>query len=182
MVAPIQITDPKRIDKIIQEFQNYLDTELSEIDYCFGKCYKTETENGFIPEVYIGNNEYSEVFPTDKKSHLFFDVEDDENVSFLNNSRDLEKTVSINLIVSANLLEIYPSLDQRADENLIETIENKINSYYSEYNAIWNLNQIIKKTSNVFSNFSYKIPDNLNDMQPYFVVAFKFEVVYSNLC
>ncbi|MCP4665187.1 MAG: hypothetical protein GY849_02380 [Deltaproteobacteria bacterium] len=181
MNEPILISDPKRLDKIIQEFQIYLNTELSEIDYCYGRCYKNETNGEFSPEVYIGKNEYMEVFPTDKKSHLFFDVEDNENVSFFPNSRDTQKTANINLIVSANLDKIY-DFEHRADENLVETIEQKINSYYSIYNAVWNLNQIVKKTANVFSNFSYKIPDNLNDMQPYFVVAFKFEVIYSNLC
>jgi hypothetical protein len=181
MNEPITIIDPKRIDLLIQEFQTFL-AELTEIDYCFARCYKTETENGFIPEVYIGQNEYQDVFSTDKNSHLFFDLDDNEIVGFVNNSRVLEKTANISIIVSANLEKIYPNILHRADENLINTIEQKINSFYSTYTATWNLNQVIRKTKNVFQNYSYKISDNLNDMQPYFVCAFKFDLIYSKIC
>jgi len=181
MKAPVYITSPQGLDIVIQDFQTYLTDNLIEIEYCFGRYYKTETADGFIPEVYIGDNEYQEIFTSDKvNSHLFFDVDDTENIEYTGNTNKYNKVAKIRLIVSANLNKIYSTITHRGDENLIVAIENKIKSYSTKY-AKWTYSGLLKKTANVFANYSYTLSDNLNDMQPYFVCAFEFDVVYSNL-
>jgi len=179
MIEPILIENPLGIDLVIQDFQVYLQNNLPEIEKVFGRCYKTETKDGFIPEVYIGKKEYYEIMSDDTiASHCFFDVEDTENIEYGSNSYLYTKNATVRLIVMAKLDDIY-NFSHRSDEDLINAIENKIDSYSSVYSE-WKYSRILKKTANVFSNYSYKLDDNLNDMQPFFVCAFEFDVSYSS--
>ena len=178
MIQPTLIIAPRGIDVPIQDFQKYLIANLSEIESCFGRCYKNETAEGFIPEVYIGKKEYYDIMSDDSIiSHLFFDVEDSIITSNDSQKYEIEKTANVRLIVFANLEKIY-SISNRADEDLIADIEIAIINFSSKYGK-WKYNKCLKKISNVFSNYSYKLNDNLNDMQPFFVCAFEFELNYS---
>lgn len=181
MIRPDLITSPEGLDTVIQDLQEFLIENLSEIEIIFGKAYKNENREGqFIPEVYFKNNEYKEVFTLDNlKSFIFFDVEQIRNVDYKGNASKYKLTAIVRLIASANLQRIYPALVHRANENLICDIETAVNAYSSKY-ADWKLTAIKEGASNVYSNYNYAIPDKLVNMQPLYIVAFEYEVSYSN--
>lgn len=178
---PEYIISPVGLDAVIQELQQYLSSNLDEIEVVFGKAYKNENREGqFIPEVFVSNKEYFEVFSNDNlKSFIFFDVEQIRNAEYQGNTTKYKLNAIVRLIASANLLRIYPTLVHRANENLIKDIETAINSFASK-NATWRLNTIKEGVSNVFSNYNYAIPDKQINMQPLYIVAFEFQVEYNN--
>ncbi|WP_346320772.1 hypothetical protein [Chitinophaga sp. YIM B06452] len=71
--------DPVGLDKPIQRLQEYLHGKLLALwgidtsQYqAYGRCYRNQTEDGYIPEVYIGGNEYKEVYVDDTVTALSF--------------------------------------------------------------------------------------------------------------
>ena len=175
MIRAEQIINPVGLDLTIQDFQNYLADNLPEIQVVFGRAYKNENREGkFVPEVYLKNNEYFEIFANDKyHSFMFFDVSENRNVEKDN------ITTEISLICFANLNKIYSTLKHRATENLIVDIKNITDTYFSKYGK-WELQNIIEGVKNVFSNYNYDLSEKLNNMQPFYICGFKFKVKYSN--
>jgi hypothetical protein len=79
----------------------------------------------------------------------------------------------------ANLDRIYTNLQHRADENLKLDIENVFKTF-KPLKAKWIYTQILESVSDVFENYSFDFSETLNNMQPYVVLAYEFEVSYDN--
>lgn len=109
MVNSLKIP-PKGIDIPIQEFQNRLYTALdtmlcfdADTDYeCYGRCYKNQVQDGYIPEVYIPNtDEYKEVLLDDTtKMQSFFVVGDNTDLA------DSEGIVDVALVFHVDLCKL----------------------------------------------------------------------------
>ena len=59
---------PKGIDIAVKKLQTMIHTKLLALwgldttaYECYGRCYRNKKGNGYIAEVYTGNNEYKEV-------------------------------------------------------------------------------------------------------------------------
>lgn len=178
MLAPILIIDPVGLDSVIQDLQIYLQNNLPEIEFVFGKAFKNETKSGkFIPEIYTGKNEYFEVLQNDNlKSFIFFDVEQNRTSEYNGNTSVYKLNTVVRIIVSANLQKIYPELVHRATEELINDIETAVNSYITD-KATWKIKGIIEGAKNVYKNYNYEIKDSKTNMQPYYTVSFEYNVI-----
>lgn len=111
-------TTPKGVDIPIQKLQQYLygrlnaTWNLSDTDFnCYGRAYKNDLGNGFIPEVYVGNNEYKEVLLDDTvKALSFFGVSDERKGKY-------DYTTEACLIFFVDISKIK-SLQHRGDEEV----------------------------------------------------------------
>jgi hypothetical protein len=119
------------------------------------------------------------LFNDNLKSAIFFDVENDRVPNYNENTPVYKLNAVVRLIASANLMRLYPGLAHRATEELICDIEKAVNSYSSRFGK-WSFKRIIEGTKNVLSNYNYEISDKKINMQPYYIVAFEYNVNYNN--
>lgn len=172
-MALIQKVNPRGIDVAIDKLQNYLFVELNNADYqSYPRAYKnTKNDGTVIPENYISENEYQEVFMDDNFPLSSFWLVDD------NSTIDELVTTNISVIFQARLDELYPSITHRADEEFVNTIYNIL--YNNPYNH--DLTGIVRGIENVYAEFDTS-QVTWDDMSEYFVVRFDLEVIYDYLC
>ena len=117
---------PVGVDKPIQSFQELLYTSLkakwnitNDTDWdCYGRAYRNQTSDGYSPEVYVGNNEYKDVFFDDTLKVLsFFSL--GESIKFQSSSA----TANVSLIIRVNPSKIKPSIIHRPDEEIRNDVQ-----------------------------------------------------------
>lgn len=109
---------PTGIDIHIQKLQQFLYPQLKTLwgiadntaFDCYGRAYRNQVKDGFIPEAYVGNKEYREVLFNDKRKAIsFFGV--GENIRYDHGTA----TAQVYLIVMVNLSKVKGGVT-RADE------------------------------------------------------------------
>lgn len=110
--------NPVGVDINIKGLQRYLYPQLKTLwgindDTSFdsyGRAYRNQTEDGYIPEVYVGLKEYKEVLFDDKlKALSFFGVSEDVSYSDA-------ATAQVFLIFMVNLDQIKPGVGRNDEE------------------------------------------------------------------
>ena len=115
---------PVGVDEIIQrkqiELYDSLRTTwgLSENDYLsYGRCYRNQTNEGFVPQMYVGSKEYKDLFIDDNYAVTsFFGVDRIEIVD------SVILRGSCHLIMFVDLARVYPSITWRADEEVHQDV------------------------------------------------------------
>jgi hypothetical protein len=141
--------DPKGIDQIIDSIQKRLNLGIdigdatSEIYPRAYKNTKNKRVNKLIPEIYIGNGNYKEMFFDDRIALIaFFIVRDEKEID----SGLIKADFSI--IVQANLNKLFPTeLDTRKDEELQMMFYNALNNW------IYKIDSIETGIENVYREF-----------------------------
>jgi hypothetical protein len=136
-VSAIIKNNPKGVDVNLQQFQQMLYAKLKALwslndnnFTAYGRAYKNKTTDGYIPEVYTGNKNYSEVFFNDKlAASLFFTISDTVNY----NSSAASTTGSI--IFMVDLSKIFTTISHRPDEEVRNTVQKLVmpRNYGFEY-------------------------------------------------
>jgi len=171
------------IDKPIQNFQTYLygkltDTwTLSDSNSLFtGRCYKNQVEEGVIAEIYLGSNEYKEVFLDDtKKAQMFFVVDDERNFS---DTTIIGTNVSIIFIVNAE--KIYP--DGRYDEEIRNDVLKLLDTDLLGF-TFTSLETGIDNVFREFSGSRINVGMKYRDMHPFHCFRLNFNLTYTkDLC
>jgi hypothetical protein len=180
-MAIVQKTSPVDVDLIIDYHQSYLFNNLSvsgltnSTDWeSMPRVYKNPWKRGKMPELYLGDGEYREVFYDDRfKMSSFYIVGD---------TRTLDEglvQVDVSLIVQADIAKIYPTILHRADEEL----NNRFVSLSENYGGAdsFELTGIVNGVENVYSEF---LTDNvgLDDMSNQYVVRFNYSAQYIPRC
>ena len=168
---------PRGIDVPIQRFQKYLYANITDIwnidaekDYdCFGRAYRNQKEGGYIPEVYIGNNNYRDVYFDDKKSALsFLGVEDVQK-------HKIKMTANVFLIFCVNLKKLYPEINHRADEEARRDIINLSGRMLGEFTGL------ATGIDSVFKGYDIK-QIKYRDMHPMHCFRLNYSVKYTDEC
>ncbi len=154
-------TTPKGIDIIIQALQTHLYNELASTwdttSYnSYGRCYKNESSEGVIPEVFIGTNDYNPLLDVDKVNAFSFFVCGDDI--------DYEEglyTVEVGLIFFFNLKNLKSSITHRADEEARIDVLLLLEEYPS-----FEIIGVQTGYDNVFAEFNTDLI-KLDDIQPY---------------
>lgn len=123
-------TNPVGIDAKIQELQTKLHTKLLEVwgissdKYkCLGRCARNLKGEGHIAELYVGNNEYRDVYWDDSLSAIsFFGL---NNVPIRHN---VIERAYVHLVFFVKLTDLKPSITHRADEEVRQDVLNIIGS------------------------------------------------------
>ena len=168
---------PVLFDLVITQVQDTLASELSWLNYSFGKSQKLRTEKGKekynYPAVHIRDGKYQDVSP-DKKlgSYSFFILEDPQQITFYpHSSNNIEAKYS--LIFWLDLDSLYPHISERNTEAVKGDILNILTKrLFLTYGRL-SVTNIQEQAKNVFRE--YDIDEVLNQplMQPY--AAFRFE-------
>ena len=170
---------PKGIDIPIQKLQQYLYDKLTTIwslsnnDFkCYGRAYKNDLEKGFVPEVYVGNNEYKEVLLDDTvKALSFFGVSDERKGKF-------DFTTDVFLIFFVDIIKIKP-LQHRADEELKIDVLNLFKTSLFGFE----LTSIVTGKENVLKEYTGSRRDEALkyiDMHPKHCFRLNFSLNYNN--
>lgn len=168
----LYISNPVGEVKRVQDLQKSFKANIDWIEKSFGIAYREQIQDGeYLPEIYIGNNEYIEVLPDDKLTGMcFFDVLDEIAVGENNNTF----SANVNIVFFVNLKKAFPTLNHRADA---EARQNAIN-VIKQHQRGWTINNIVKGVDNVYARYDWKEPEALIDKQPYHVFALECTVNY----
>ncbi|MDH6304615.1 hypothetical protein M2459_001350 [Parabacteroides sp. PF5-5] len=165
--------NPTGIDKPIQKLQNRIWSGLlkawgiAESDYnSFCRVYINRKDGGYIPEFYMGRNEYRETFFDDKVYATSFFVMD-ETVKF--ESTSMRTTGS--LIFCVNLERLKSKVLHRADEEVRMDVVSLCNMYGFTVSSI----QVGIK--NVFREFSQDVI-KFTDMHPFHCFRINMNIIY----
>lgn len=86
----------------------------------YGRCYRNKNDGGYIAEVYIGNNEYKEVYWDDSLAAIsFFGINNIKN-SGTNNTAD------VHLVFFVDLAKLKPDITHRADEEVRQDVHQAV--------------------------------------------------------
>lgn len=112
-------TGPIGIDIPIQKMQSYLYDKLTakwNTDYMsYGRAYRNQTDTGYTPEVYVGNNEYQDVYFDDTVAALsFFGVGEQVSVNKSNIVAD------VFMVFMVDLSKIKPGANRNDEEARID--------------------------------------------------------------
>lgn len=165
------------VDRELKLLQDYINDNLDwEGDYkVFGLAQKVETENGIIPEIYVGsdsnNLEYSQIFIDDTITGTVGFIEQGDR------TLGVDKSITIDMIVTVRLDEAYPTITERVDEYMIMKMELILNAYYGGRHIAISAKKGIRE---VFSGF-YIENIKYNDIQPWLVFSIRFNLPYFNI-
>ena len=169
------LSNPIGIDKEIQAIQTYLYDNLigdwGNID-AHGRAYKNRKKLGFIPEVYIGNNEYKNAFYDDnenKKGIMFFLENHDHS------STDGSKfKTRVKICFMLNLDEIGCD-DERMDSTVQNKVVGLINNHPTTQYRITGLEKTVR---NIFNGYAYTDVELETDMHPLHTFAIIGDLEY----
>ncbi len=168
------LENPRGIDTVIQKLQKYLSDNLNWGDIeVYGRVSKNYSkEKGLVPEVYVGKNEYRDVFINDNKNGSIFFIEDSKHPS----SEGIKFSNTIKIVFMVNLKNIFPNSTDRSDvESEIEAIELiRKKSWFS----FEKMEKGVKESLNEFNTKNL----NLYDTHPFHVFSISGEISYNISC
>lgn len=132
-------TKPVGIDVAIQNLQTFLHKQLvskwgltGDIDTgyeCYGRVYRNKKDAGYVAEVYVGNNEYKEVYWNDTlKAISWFGLSDKTDF-------DKQNISKVHLVFFVDLAKLKPAIAHRADEEIRNEIQKLFG--YSLFGFSW---------------------------------------------
>lgn len=171
---------PVGIDTTIQALQKKLNNKLittwgisDELYRCYGRCYRNQSANGYVPEVFISDSVgYKDLFLDDNYAATsFFGV---ERMDINDNFRG---EADVHLVFAVNLKQLKPSIRHRADEEVHQDVIKVFNK-----NGETKLNSIVVGIENVFREYTaWKDKDKgvmYRDMQPFHFFRINFRLKY----
>ena len=172
----VQKTNPIGIDKTVDFLQTKLNANpiLSAVDFDnLPRVYKNPKANGngFVPELYRGNGEYSESLMNDNVVITSFFIIPDQ--------RDYVEEINseLSLIVQcSDLTKVYPSIDHRADEELIHTVLNVLQPL-----KVIDVTSIVTSIDAVYQEFDRELL-KFDDMSTFFVFRINMNTHYEIQC
>lgn len=165
------IQNPKGIDTEIQFIQSVIHNEVgwNNIEV-FGRVHKNPHKTkGLIPEFYMGNNEYKEVFYNDETNATIFFL--DDNVSSVEPFGIYLKS-KIKIVCFVNLEKCFEGITHRADTESEIQLLNVVKGC-----RMFELTGIEKGISTIFKEFNTTGLEKAN-MQPLHVFALVGELKY----
>jgi hypothetical protein len=179
-------TEITGVDSPIDGFQRMLYPKIVAVwgmetgsvkDYnSYARAYKNQTEDGYIPEVFVGGKEYKEVLVDDRiKALSFFTVND--NISFSGNQ--LKGQVS--LLFFINLEKIAPGInrnDEKVRQQIIQMVQGT-KSYGFDFQGVeTGIDNVLRD----FSGLRKTIGMKYRDMHPFHCFKLNFTVNYKSNC
>ncbi len=170
-------TSPAGVDYHIDKLQKYLYQKITGawqgvVYESYPRCYRNKKEQGYVAEVFKGNNEYSDLLWDDTKDVVsFFGLGEDITIELFN-------TVDVHLIFFLNLEKVKPDAAFRKDEEVRQEIQAFLGK------AIFNfqLTDIELYFDNVLKEYNGTRKSNfavIADMHPLYALRFNFSLQYN---
>lgn len=139
----IVIDDPKGIDVPIRKLQEKLHSYLmnawildpeddiqNALYQSYGRCYRNKKDTGYIAEVYVGSNEYKEVYWNDNLNAIsFFGIS-----SVINHN--VGEIADVHMAFFVNISKLKPALTNRADEEVRMDVLNMLGKGWFGFNLV----------------------------------------------
>lgn len=167
-----------KIDYLQNKIYNYLVTNEGWTNYeSYHRVYKNYKDGQVIPELYLGNNEYTETLFDDKYNATSFfltsDIKKQIGIGIF------EETISI--IFQVKLDKLYPTIQHRADEECrISVLSAIIDSGFSDkiLNVITGIDNVYKEFK--FTNY-FNERVKITDISDYHVFRIDLKLNYPQL-
>lgn len=170
--SELYIAHPKAEEIRLQKVQKHIADKISWIDLSFGKAYRNQQQDGkYVPEVYIGDNEYIPLPPDDSLNFSFLDV-----AQVGTYEEGLLSNLPVNIVFAVDLQRIYPSLNNRAE---IEVREEVTRILYEIPNWL-TITGWKEGVRNVFDSYNFSIQEFLVDMQPKYVFSIQANIIFES--
>ena len=178
--------DKKGIDTNIDGMQNFLYPKLvalwgldptSAFDYnSYARAYRNQTQDGYVPEVFVGTKDYKEVFQDDRiKCISFFGV--GENIQFVGN----QFVADVHLCFAADITKLNASAE-RPDEIIRQQIVKLVQGiklFGFEFKGIeTGIDNVFKEYPGIRKSSGIKF----SDMHPNHCFRLNFNVKYKINC
>jgi len=168
------------IDIPIQQLQDWLYPKLltkwglNDSNFnMYGRAYRNQTEDGYTPEVYIGNNEYKEVYFDDTLSaSAFFGLGEDTQIA-----NGTSVTAPVYLIFMVDLSKIKYGNTRNDEEARVDVEQLVMKAGFG-----FTLTDVILGIDNVFSEYAgWRKSDGIKyrDQQPLHCFRLNFKCLYS---
>lgn len=176
---------PVGVDEEIQRWQKILWTRLlqkwgirNEEDYkCYGRCYRNQKENGYVPEMYMDGTEqdYADLFLDDTlKVTSFFGCEN------LKINATGGMVADVHLIFAVDLAKLFPGAKTRMDEEARNDVYQimKNNRSFALTSVVWGIEKVFTEYT------AWKKDIKFRDMQPFHFFRLNFTLNYlpNNSC
>lgn len=177
-------SNPKGVDWYIQKLQNKVYEQLiskwqlnEDLYLSYGRCYKTETDDGVVPKAYIGNGEYKDVFFDDTVAIVsFFDT--NEEYEAAQKTASVEVGVNMYFLCSLPKISSFISDVERFDQECFLDVLALIKqvSPFNFIKADMTIDKAIKPTYN-----GYLVSKGLKnrDLQPFFCFRIEMNVIFN---
>lgn len=182
MIIPVpQHDNPVLLDKIIQDLQAALKTDLAWLDYAFGRSYRQVNSTGYkYPGVYISNAEYMSVLPNEELGNFcFFEIEDPQEVAHLGTNF---LTVKGSIVFWFNLRKIDTDETVILSESVKLEIMNALTKGGILKSGRLTINRIFEQAENVYKGYSLKEVEEQFLMYPFSGFRFECDFKISQTC
>jgi hypothetical protein len=173
------------IDAHISRLQEFMYNELTSGPWvsingienkfkCYGRCYRNNTANGYLPELYNSKGEYLPLTYDDNLTVIsFFGV--GEDISIQQNAK-----APVHLIFWVNLNKLKPSVALE-DDRVDEAVRLQVYDILKPRHFGFELTGITTGWDNVFAEYSAMktVTDKYRDMHPYHAFRFDFSLMYN---
>lgn len=173
-MALVQKSNPINEDYAIAVIQTHLYSNLLGLGVTNYESYERVYVINGSPEIYIGANNYKEVF-YDNRFYL---------TSFFvlgNNKRKVDDNVfevDLSIVFQADLNKLYPNITHRADAELHRDINNALEGIPADFEIV----EIVTGIDNVYSGFTFKNEQFLDDVSQSHLVRVNMTIQYVETC
>ncbi len=162
------------IDAVIKRIQTILyDTLIVDwVDNIdgYGRIYKNQQDDSFIPEFYVGNGQYKDTYYDDEKACTFCFIEEDEHSS----TDELVFIAPVKCVFMVNLEKIFPLDVERSDTEAQRDVTVILRDSSNEQ---YQLQSIQKGIENVFSGFEVE-QIKFSNIHPYHCFSINVDLSY----
>lgn len=135
----------------------------------YGRMYKLEREEGWIPAWYQGNKQYKEILIDDRACMMYFDIDDTDTTE-----DELVFTTKVNVVFMLNLDIAYPNSVVRSDTEAQRDVVEVFRENNFERFAIKGIKRSLKS---IFSGVdTQKLVGN--NTQPYHIFSLELDLQY----
>jgi len=173
-MALIQKNNPINEDDIIAEIQVQLYNDLLAKGITNYESYERVYLLNGVPELYIGNGNYKEVYFDDRFYLTSFFLLG--NTKTINEMGDYEAPLSV--IFQANLDKLLPTVTHRADAELHDMVKKSLDNVQSTIK----LNEIVTGIDDVYQGLKFKKSQYLDDVSSFHLFRINMEIQFFQGC
>ncbi len=179
------LADATLIDKAFLEIQTSLVAKLDWLDHAFGKAQRlkkmTDGKVVIYPGVYVGQEEYLNVFPDEHIGNFtFFDMEDGEDLDHKGRG-NINFTASFGLIVWFDYRKVYPNdWQQRTIENVKAEVIDALKRTLTRQSSI-TLTRTWERSENIYKGYTNKEVRQQFLMRPYGGFKIEGDITFKEL-
>jgi hypothetical protein len=173
-MALIQKSNPINEDVVIAAIQTQLYNDLLLKGITNYESYERVYLINGVPELYIGNGNYKEVYFDDRFNLTSFFL--------LGETKTIDElgyySTTLSIIFQADLSQLLPTITHRADTELHDIVKKSLD----KVSATMEVKEIVTGISNVYQGLDFENKQYLDDVSSYHLFRVNLEIQFSESC